>query len=203
MLVTPTGSRVPAGGSILLYLSSDAVRDRVVLARPSDANELSLERTELAPHVFALRVPPGTVAGTYEVRVHRAAPPGRHGGETAPWTPGTIEVAGALATGPLTAPHGHFTTTSGPGRWAPTQTLSFVLDAPSPPESAVVFAWTQGGASQGNVRWISGGTAVLMGSGHCGMSPYGATFPPAGTAIRVAFVDARGVLGPWSTVPVE
>lgn len=199
MLVTPTGSRVPGGGSILLYLSSDAVRDRVVLARPTDATEIALERTELAPHVFALRVPAATAGGTYEVRVHRAAPPGR----SAPWSPGTIEVAGASPTQALAAPRGHFTTTSSPGRWAPSQTLSFVLDGPAPPDTAVLFAWTQGGASQGNARWISGGTAVLMGSGHCGMSPFGATFPPAGTSIRVAFVDARGVPGPWSTVPVE
>jgi hypothetical protein len=129
--------------------------------------------------------------------VHRAAR------GSAPWTPGTIEVGGALPTAALPAPRGRFSTTTGPGRWAPTQTLSFVLEGTPPPESAVVFAWTQAGASQGNVRWISGGTAVLMGSGHCGMSPYGASFPPAGTSIRVAFVDARGTPGPWSTVSVE
>jgi hypothetical protein len=198
MLVTRMGSRVPAGGSILLYLSIDAAHDRIVLARAGDTNELELERAELAPHVFALRVPPSTAGGTYEVRVHRAAPRG----QSAPWTPGTIDASGAAPTATLEAPRGHFTSTSGPGRWAPTRSISFVLDGPAP-EAAVVFSWTQGRAAQGNARWISNGAAELMASGHCGMSPFGATFPPGGTPIRVAFVDARGALGPWATVPVE
>ena len=196
MLVTASGAHVPAGGSILMYLSSDAVRDRIVLARSGDTTELALERTELAPHVYALRVPAGTAGGTYEVRVHRAVR------GTAPWTPGSIEVSGALPSAALTAPRGHFSTTSSPGRWTPSQTLSFVLEGAAPPEATIVFSWSQGGASQGNARRVTDGAAVLMGSGHCGMSPFGATFPPAGTPIRVAFVDARGVLGPWATVPV-
>ncbi|MBX7197514.1 MAG: hypothetical protein K1X94_36045 [Sandaracinaceae bacterium] len=197
LLTTPTGATVPAGGSLLMYLSDTAMHTGIGLEPEGGGAAVSLARRELAPHVFALFVPAQTPAGRYAV-VARAA--GRQ--QQAPWTAGQITVGGTLVTRTLPTPSGRLELRSSPGRWAPNQSVVLALSTPAPPDVGVVFRWTDAGTTFGSARWVGAEELSPVASGHCGTYPFGTRVPTAGTTFEVAYVDAQGVLGPWASLTV-
>ncbi len=193
MLVTPTESTVPPGGVVLLYLSTQSQRDTFHLVSEATHARAPVTPRALTAFVFAIEIPRDASAGRHAIEVTRAAR------GSSPYTPGTVVVGGTLPNRTLAAPSGRLVFRESPGRWSPSQSASLVLSTPAPANVAVVFRWTDAHGEHGNARWLtSGEEAVAVGSGHCGTSPFGSTVPAPGASFDVAFVDARGVLGPWA-----
>lgn len=198
LLVTPTGSTVPAGGVVLVYLSTDAEAYQFVLVAQGTQTRVPMTRRAITSRLYALEVPAATSPGTHAIEARR---PDR--GSGGPYSPGAIVVGGALPSASLAAPRGRIVVRETPGRWSPNQSASLVLQGPVPSEAAVVFRWTDASGEHGNARWlVAGEDAVMVASGHCGTYPFGTTVPSAGQRVEVAFVDARGTLGPVTTLAV-
>jgi hypothetical protein len=198
LLVTPTGSTVPAGGVVLVYLSTDAEPYQFVLVAEGTQTRVPMTRRAITSRLYALEVPATTSPGAHAIEARR---PDR--GSGGPYSPGAIVVGGSLPTASLVAPRGRIVVRETPGRWSPNRSASLVLQHPAPSDAAVVFRWTDAGAEHGNARWlVAGEDAVMVASGHCGTYPFGTTVPSRGQHVEVAFVDARGALGPVTTLVV-
>lgn len=201
VLVTPTGSQVPPGGVVVLYLSADAEAYRYALVPDGTQTRIPLTRRALSPRVYALEIPASAAAGPHTIEASR---PDR--GSGGPYSVGAIVVGGALPTRSLPAPRGRLTLRESTSERRGTS-RSIELSLASPPSDvAIVMRWAggEGAAGSGNARWVIAGEEISMvHSGRCGTGPFGASVPGAGARVEVAYVDARGVLGPWASLVVE
>lgn len=201
-LVTPSGATVAPGGAIVMYLSRDAVQQRIALVRDGTSTELVPARRELAPHVFALDVPSDTPPGLHDVRVTPTDAQRARG--RAAYETGTLTIGGAISAAPLPAPRGHLRLGSSRGRWGPSRSVAFVFDGAPPAGAGIVFSWTDASGPHGNASWISPATQpAMVAEGHCGITPFGTSVPVVGTDVRIAYVDLAGRLGPWASFRVE
>lgn len=197
VLVTPTDATVAPGDVVLFYLSTEARRDTFHLVSESTHARLPVTPRAITSFVYALEIPRQATPGRHAIEVTRAARAG------SPYTPGTVVVGGTSSSRALPAPRGRFVLRESPGRWAPSVAAELVLDAPAPTDVGVVFRWTDAHGEHGNAAWLlSGRVASATASGHCGTYPFGTVVPAPGAQIDVAFVDARGALGPWATLTV-
>jgi len=215
-MITPDGSTVAPGTAFVMYLSSWAEQQSIQLvAEPASSTApangprpivpppppIELTRTLLAPHVYALQVPAGAPLGP---RVVLVTPSREELARGAPaYAVGHVTLGTAPATTPLPAPRGRIRVAISPRRGR-SRRAELHLDTPAPSGTGVVFAWGAPGREVGNASWIQAGQLPAMVSERrCGIYPHGSDMPASGTAVRVAFVDARGRLGPWAPLSVE
>jgi len=203
IMVTPSGATVAPGGAIVMYLSSDAVAETIVLVREGTSAEVTLSRRELAPGVFALALPSSTAAGLHHVLVTRT--PAQHAQGLRSYEVASLTVGGPLPTAALSAPRGHVRLASSPGRRGGTsRRAAFFFDGTPPSGVGLVFSWTEGASARAYVQWVAPpNEPTMVAEGHCGIMPYGAAIPAPGTEVRVAYVDLAGRLGPWASLRVE
>lgn len=214
-MVTPDGSTVGAGEGFVMYLSSWAQTTTITLvAEPAGAapggpgqpvtppGAVPLGRRALAPHVFLLEVPAGTAPGAYGVWITPAPGDTSHGSQAS--RAARITIGTPPSTSALGPPSGTIQLVSTPGMRGASRRVELQLAGSPPPGVGVVFEWSDARGPHGNAQWLEPGRApALAGEGRCGGYPFGVDLPPSGTAVRVAFVDGHGRLGPWATLTVR
>jgi hypothetical protein len=210
-VVTPDGTTIAAGDGFVMYLSSEGEQATITLVAetpsgaasntPAAPAAVQLGRRALAPHVWVMEVPSSVRPGPYAVW-SSPSPAEVARGVQAHRIAGLI-IGTPPATTPLPAPAGHVSIMGSGGRGSG-PSAQLVLTTPAPSDVGVVFEWTGRRGTHGSARWIHAGNPVaVMSQGRCGIAPFGAELPAAGTSIRAAFVDVRGHLGPWATLVVR
>ncbi len=216
-MVTPDGSTIAPGTAFVMYLSSRAEQQSIQLvAEPASSTApsngprpivpppppIELTRTLLAPHVYALEVPAGAPFGPRVVQVTPSREELARGASA--YAVARVTLGTAPATTRLPAPRGRIRVATSASFRGQSRRAELHLDTPAPSGTGVIFAWGAPGHELGAAGWVQAGQLpVMVSEGRCGIYPHGTDIPGSGTAVRVAFVDARGRLGPWATLPVE